>query len=734
MDEEEDEDEGGDDDGGPMDAIAEAAVGQSQSQSGSSQGAAARPPAPPAPPPPAASGASSSDASASQRGSASSQAEAIRELRRKGLSQSGQSRSGHSADSSQCPQRPEHPQNWWRKAPDDYMRHINAYGAESPVRKCQRRHGALIFDLKLDSAKKKGKAYSLNLPDYIVADESESWREKRSTVQLFIVKSDQSWQPLGPPHSRHDIIVNQGGGAYSHWREPMTSGPSGKSHLLFSMPKNAQLSKYKGLVAVVYPMAPPMGWVEYLGGQKKKHQEIFRELFFRTFPTVGVDPHLVDKPEDARSGTYYLWRIGGNHEFEQPLKEGENYERRLPYQIAEFFGEFERRGATLYPPPASYVYYQNKVDLAKLFKEKKVKTPETWIFNNVQEALQAKDVVKFPVVVKDPYGFSSHGIQQAKNWDEFTSVIRIFFEGVQSGIEAIVQQKVVALKEARISYIDGRPFHGYWRIRKSISSASAASNLGGFQSFDFPLKEIAPAVERFANATGVPVGGVDWIWEEENPDVRIDAYTLEVSPTSDLNPPSPTGWTQSYAEFKHTDKYRPAYLAVRRQWTDLMALAVIDRYRRARRHLFVDIDNVLSLSADRVLRWKGKANAYLASEVMRDLPVPDAADALKKLRSKYLIRLLTARGQYEDAFNVTQTWLHKNGFEFDELIVVRNAEDKVAHMTPETLLVDDFTVKHETGSPKDNTKFMDTLRAANLPFVKFPFGGKWADVMPKLLA
>ena len=51
-----------------------------------------------------------------------------------------------------------------------------------------------------------------------------------------------------------------------------------------------------------------------------------------------------------------------------------------------------------------------------------------------------------------------------------------------------LRPKVVALREARVSYIDGRPFHAYWRIRKSLDSASAASNLGGYQSFNFPMK------------------------------------------------------------------------------------------------------------------------------------------------------------------------------------------------------------------------------------------------------
>lgn len=145
----------------------------------------------------------------------------------------------------------------------------------------------------------------------------------------------------------------------------------------------------------------------------------------------------------------------------------------------------------MFPPPASYKYYQNKVALAELFKQAKVLTPATWVFRTVEEALAAKGELKFPLVIKDPYGFSSKGIRQAKGTKEFEAAIRSFFEDTRGRVEAIVQQKVVALKEARVSYIDGRPFHGYWRIRKSLDSASAASSMGGYQSFDFPLRQVA---------------------------------------------------------------------------------------------------------------------------------------------------------------------------------------------------------------------------------------------------
>ncbi|CAE7862105.1 cofF [Symbiodinium microadriaticum] len=622
----------------------------------------------------------------------------------------------------------------WRQVPERDLETIRSKPASS-VKSCEKRGDALVFHLNLLEAKKAtGFAYEMPFPRYIVADESGSWRSTRSTLQLFHVDDKEQFHPMGPAHSNHADIAEKGDGAFSHWRHAITSGPWCKSMLRFSTPKNVPLKKVRAMVAVVFPMVPPFGWIEFNRGKHVVHQEVFRELFLQTFPTAGVArPHLIDAAEDTIPNTRYVWRVGGNHEFELPLKDGELYEKRLPYQIVEWYEEFERRGGVLYPPPGTYFYYQNKVGLARLFIERKVKIPPTWVITSAEEAKMEKDNIRFPVVIKDPYGFSSLGLLQAANPDEFVEKMELYFSKALPDVEAIVQSKVIALKEARVTYVDGRPFHGYWRIRQSLKSASAASNLGGFQDFNFPLDAIAPYVAEFANRTGIPVGGVDFIWEEEDADVKTMPYTLEVSPTSDINPPAPLSWHKTYAEFKHTSGYRKAYLEVRRQWTEFMVLAVIDRYRRERRHLFVDIDNVVSLSMDRVRRWRGDKNAYKASEVMKDVPVPGAADALRRLREQYFIRFLTARGSYEDPFNVTQTWLELNDFEYDELIVVDRPQSKVCHLTPETILVDDFTQGHEKEEPSLNQKFMDKLSAAKLPFVRFPLGGSWEEIMPQLV-
>merc|ERR1712129_167754 len=134
----------------------------------------------------------------------------------------------------------------------------------------------------------------------------------------------------------------------------------------------------------------------------------------------------------------------------------------------------------------------------------------------------------------------------------------------------------------------------------------------------------------------------------------------------------------------------------------------------------------------RIQRWGNTKKAYSAKEVMKDQPVADAASSLAELQRLFFVRFLTARGKYEDAFNATQTWLDMHGFTYDELIVVKKAEGKVAHLTQESLLVDDFTAGHEQPKPYLKEVFVKELRGAGLPILVFPLGSRWADLMPRL--
>ncbi|CAE7534053.1 cofF, partial [Symbiodinium natans] len=581
-----------------------------------------------------------------------------------------------------CPQKPRRKEKWGEVVKED-MKIIKG-GSATVATSCHRAGGALVFELRLQEAKRiAGHAYEMPLPDYIVADEpGQPGFERRSTLQLLAVLAGKV-SVLGPAHADLESIQKAGGGAFAHWREPLSEGPFGTSKLRFSTPGNVDLTKISQLRAVVFPLSPRMGFVEFVHKPNKKakdydptkrrrRKEIHRELFFQTFPTVGVEPHLADRPQDTLPGVAYLWRASHHDEFNLDLLPGEVFEKRMPYAFAEFFGSFEETGAVLYPPPACYKYYENKVALTELFQGARVQMPMTWVFRDLADAMARKEEVQLPVVIKDPYGYSSIGLLQAETLSELTQALKEFFSKAKPGVEALVQKKVQALREARVTYVDGRPFHGYWRIRQSLKSASAASTRGGYQDFNFPLSELAPFVARFANQTGIPVGGVDLIWQEKNPDLQKEPFTLEVSPTSDINPPSPPDWKEGYAEFKHTKGFRNAYIGIRRKWAEAMALAVVDRHRRSKRHLFIGMPAL----------WHGNEKDEVSL-------APSAAAALRQLQRSFFIRILAVpEDQPQDPLNSTLRLLAAAGVEYDDMTLLRLPEHRTHYLGKEALLLD----------------------------------------------
>eukprot|EP00439_Symbiodinium_sp_Y106_P083347 s278_g23.t1 len=587
-----------------------------------------------------------------------------------------------------CPQKPRRKEKWGEVVKQD-MKIIKA-GSSTVAKACYRAGDALVFDLRLQEVKRTaGYAYEMPFPDYIVADEpGQPGFERRSTLQLLAVHRGHVVL-LGPAHTDLEQIQNVGEGAFVHWREPLSEGPFGTSKLRFSTPDNVDLKEISQLRAVVFPLSPRMGFVEFVHKPNKKakdydptkrrrRKEIHRELFFQTFPTLGVEPHLADRPQDTLPGVAYLWRASHHDEFNLDLAPGEVFEKRMPYAFAEFFGSFEETGAVLYPPPQCYKYYENKVALTKLFQDANVQMPLTWVFRDLSDAMARKEEVQLPVVIKDPYGYSSIGLLQAETPSELMQALKEFFSKAKPGVEALVQKKVQALREARVTYVDGRPFHGYWRIRQSLKSASAASTRGGYQDFNFPLSKLAPFVASFANKTGIPVGGVDLIWQEQDPDLHRQPFTLEVSPTSDINPPSPPDWNEGYAEFKHTKGFRNAYIGIRRKWAEAMALSVVDRHRRSKRHLFIGMPAL----------WHGNG----ADEVAL---APLAVSALQQLRRRstgagvgiasFFIRILAVPEDLaQDPLNSTLHLLASAGVEYDDVTLLRNTEQRSHYCPPGT--------------------------------------------------
>jgi len=216
------------------------------------------------------------------------------------------------------------------------------------------------------------------------------------------------------------------------------------------------------------------------------------------------------------------------------------------------------------------------------------------------------------------------------------------------------------------------------------------------------------------------VGGVDLIWNEsvtnwsaeQNASELPDPFVLEVSPIFEVNPPMPKDRTGPYKAFRHSRGFRAVYWGGIQYYVDAMVLAEVERHRRSRRVVFVGIDGVVMEPADH------KREA-----------VEGSMEALLALRRAFFIRFLTARGSQYDPFETTREWLDRNGFEYDDLIIVNETEAKLAHLSNESLLIDGLA---DGLRPQD--KMVSQLRRSGLPFEIFD--GKtnnWRHISDRLL-
>jgi hypothetical protein len=149
--------------------------------------------------------------------------------------------------------------------------------------------------------------------------------------------------------------------------------------------------------------------------------------------------------------------------------------------------------------------------------------------------------------------------------------------------------------------------------------------------------------------------------------------------------------------------------------------------------IFCDIDFTIS---DSMKRLKSNTNnlvltqnAFSSNEVMKDLPYKYSVEANHILMQKYRIYFLTARGNYENAYDTTKQWLDTYNFHYDKLIVVASGEEKInvikqyntSENRGDSILIDDFTFHHEKEVYDINTNLIDKFKKENIKTIKFEF-------------
>jgi len=152
--------------------------------------------------------------------------------------------------------------------------------------------------------------------------------------------------------------------------------------------------------------------------------------------------------------------------------------------------------------------------------------------------------------------------------------------------------------------------------------------------------------------------------------------------------------------------------------------------------LFCDIDSTINNHWERIQRFTSSGRcdwnkAFSEKEVMKDIPIPGAREALKQLSKKYEIHFLTAR-PFDNAYNITKAWLDKNKFEYKSIVVVKESIDKLKYVTEDgCLFIDDLSRKHETNPPY-KILYWDVIRELNKNNVDYElFKNNWKEIIKR---
>lgn len=428
---------------------------------------------------------------------------------------------------------------------------------------------------------------------------------------------------------------------------------------------------------------------------------------------LGFEVELVDSHSGiSDDALFYLTRL--NHDA------GQKNTEELSKKLSSIANEFEKRGSLLYPTSFWYSLYENKKNIALLFKRCGVKHPTTHYFTNLDDALSAQ--IKFPVVIKHPYSCASNFMSQAYSKQEYKAAVTKIISRFG---ECVVQQKILFTKEARITYVGDKAIHGYFRIKKDSKSLSGSTRFGSICDFNIDLEKMSKFISSFRKKTNISIAAVDVAWD--NDDTSTEPYFFEVSPIFSMNVPGPVG--SAYKSFKGTVDFKRIEKEIQTDYYTKVIEHLTDKLSKPK--IYCDIDYTINNHTSRCKKWFLQDPNKFGSheEVMKDPPRDEARNILNSLKDKFNVVFLTARSNLQTPYESTRDWLIENNFHYDKIVIVKNFEEKLSILKNEKnlhLFIDDLTRGHHE---KHITVCKDKVKKLyyhNIPFVRFD--NNWKEI------
>ena len=158
--------------------------------------------------------------------------------------------------------------------------------------------------------------------------------------------------------------------------------------------------------------------------------------------------------------------------------------------------------------------------------------------------------------------------------------------------------------------------------------------------------------------------------------------------------------------------------------------------------LFCDIDSTINNHWVRIQKWAQPSfpgtsihqKAFTREEIMKDLPIENAVESIKKFSKEYEIHFLSARN-FPEAWDITKQWLDKWGFTYKSINIVRSSIDKVQFVKqyPCDLFIDDFSKGQEYGNSYE-VLYTDTINQLNSMGINLEvFKNNWLELTEKYI-
>jgi hypothetical protein len=207
--------------------------------------------------------------------------------------------------------------------------------------------------------------------------------------------------------------------------------------------------------------------------------------------------------------------------------------------------EAEGNGNRIIPSSYEIQFLENKTFMYEYFVANGIRTPQTRIFDSLEELEKAD--LKFPILLKGEHSSGSHDIHKfdsRRQLDEFIASS----DYLKKFDHIILQQLLDIKKDLRVTIVGEEVVLYYWRINPSDEWKPTASSFGGTILFDeYPQMWHSYIIENFKK-TNMKMGAFDVTWDHD--DLSTEPYFLEISPRFSPNPPTKLDGSITYGKWK----------------------------------------------------------------------------------------------------------------------------------------------------------------------------------------